>query len=223
LNGETRNKYINYKTNLCIINISIDCARKHFSFNIPNKKDLPRDTRIDGIEQLFGNIIKWCKKEAYKNPKFNIIINTAIFIWCSDRFIWEIEDIDKKMPICLYACPRDKNYIIIPDGTFLIQSTTYRYSGKGLNWEQQKRLFTHDIKTKKKMFFRGADTTRNIHNIRGYIFDRIKTETDTLFKKNVIYEFLTTHNYESVASFKKYKFLLNLPGHYPWSSRLKYL
>jgi hypothetical protein len=219
-------KYVNYKTNLCVINIHIDTEKKIFTYSIPNKTDLPQDSRIDVIENLFTNLINWCiTKSKYNNAnyKFSLNINTAIFIWISDRYIWEIPDIDRKIPICLYACPRNMNYIIIPDGTFIMQSTTHRYASKGLNWEQQKKLFTYDIKTKKKMFFRGADTTYRIHNIRGYILERLKTETDMAFKNNVLYEFLTTQNYESVAAFKKYKFMLNLPGHYPWSTRLKYL
>ena len=234
LNSAAQKTYVNYKTNLCIINIHIDTKNKIFTYSIPNKKDLPRDSRIAGIEYLFENIIKWCKRESGKQNiiKVNtgvtpnvsgINLKTAIFIWCSDRHIWEVPDIDKKIPICLYACPRDKKYIVIPDGTFLIQSTTRRYASKGLNWEEQKKLFTYDIKTKKKMFFRGADTTRYIHNIRGYIYDRLKTEPDLKFKNDVLYEFLTAQNYESVAAFKKYKFMLNLPGNYPWSTRLKYL
>ena len=43
------------------------------------------------------------------------------------------------------------------------------------------------------------------------------------FKNIMNYQFLTSSNYESVKVFKNYKFNLNLPGHYPWSTRLKYL
>lgn len=212
------NKYVKYCTNLCIINVNIDSKLSKYKYDIINRKKLPNDSRIIIIDKLFINIMNWCKKtsDVY-------MINTAIFIWISDRFIWDVENIDVKMPICLYACPRDKNYILIPDSTFIAQSTSSRYAKTGLTWEQQKRLFTSDIKDKHNIFFRGADTTYDTHNLRRYIFNRLKSETDNLFKNEMIYDFLTGENYESVAAFKKYKFMLNLPGHYPWSTRLKYL
>lgn len=73
------------------------------------------------------------------------------------------------------------------------------------------------------IFFRGADTTDLNHNLRRHIYDKLKTEKDTEFKKAMKYEFLTSNNYQSVKEVAKYKWLLNLPGRYPWSTRLKYL
>ena len=52
---------------------------------------------------------------------------------------------------------------------------------------------------------------------------KLVEENDMEFKNIMIYDFLDKTNYESIKVFKKYKFNLNLPGHYPWSSRLKYL
>ena len=73
------------------------------------------------------------------------------------------------------------------------------------------------------LFFRGADTTTFNHRLRGYIRQRLQSERDAEFRHAMVYEFLTDKNYESAAEFQRYKFLLNLPGRYPWSTRLKYL
>ena len=40
----------------------------------------------------------------YKNKN----IDTCILFWISDRFIYEIENIDKLLPICLYSQPKNK-------------------------------------------------------------------------------------------------------------------
>ena len=155
-----------------------------------------------------------------KNKK----IDTSILFWISDRYIYDIEHIDKLLPICLYSQPKNKNFIIIPDSTFFILNENIRYSSYGLNWIQQKQLFkSHTNKNNNTIFFRGLNTNSNIHNLRGYIMDTLNKEKDKEFKNTMKYEFLDKTNYESVKIFKNYKFNLNLPGHYPWSTRLKYL
>ena len=38
-----KSKYVQYKTNLCVINLNINSAKNIYSFDIANKKYLPRD------------------------------------------------------------------------------------------------------------------------------------------------------------------------------------
>ena len=230
---ENKNPHNKYKTNLVIINITNTSKNTitKTKYNIFNKDQIPNDTRITILQKYMLNLCKWIDTNHNHNHNHkHQKIDTCILIWVSDRFIYEIENIDKLIPICLYAAPKNKNYIIIPDSTFNYLNETKRYASNGLNWQEQKKLFeipnihtdTTDTKLN-KIFFRGADTTSTIHNLRSYIMQKLKQETNVEFKNVMMYEFIDKTNYESVKIFKNYKFNLNLPGHYPWSTRLKYL
>ena len=142
----------------------------------------------------------------------------------SDRIIWNMNDIEKQLPICVFAQPNNNNYILIPDCTFHNNSEDVRYGINGITWEEQKALFKKKTTDKKDIiFFKGMNTTIYNHNLREYIKNSLDSETDIIFKNAMYYKWLTKYNYESVDTFTKYKFLLNLPGRYPWSTRLKYL
>jgi hypothetical protein len=231
---ENKNPHNKYKTNLVIINITntTNNTITKTKYNIFNKEQIPNDTRITILQKYMLELCKWIDKNHNHKHKHQKI-DTCILFWISDRFIYEIKNIDKLIPICLYAAPKNKNYIIIPDSTFSYMDETKRYASNGLDWKQQKKLFettdsntnTHtDTDTKiNKIFFRGADTTSTHHNLRSYIMQRLEKESNVEFKNVMNYQFLTSSNYESVKVFKNYKFNLNLPGHYPWSTRLKYL
>ena len=229
---ENKNPHNKYKTNLVIINITNTSKNTitKTKYNIFNKDQIPNDTRITILQKYMLELCKWIDtnhNHKHKHQK----IDTCILFWVSDRFIYEIENIDKLIPICLYAAPKNKNYIIIPDSTFSYMDETKRYASNGLDWKQQKQLFdttdtntnTHTDTKINKIFFRGADTTSTQHNLRSYIMQRLEKESNMEFKNVMNYQFLTSSNYESVKVFKNYKFNLNLPGHYPWSTRLKYL
>jgi hypothetical protein len=202
-----------YKTNLCIVNIF--CSNKT-SYHIIRENDLPKDGRVFKLKTFLNLFCKWIDNKGTN-------IQTCMLFYISDRIIWHIEDVDKKLPICIYASPSDLNYILVPDGDFVIYSDDVRYGNVGIDWEQQKNLFISDIDKKNTIFFKGADTTNLNHFLRTDIMKYLDDETDTEFKNAMKYEFLTKDNYESIDSFKQYKFLLNLPGRYPWSTRLKYL
>ena len=236
------NIYSDYKTNLLVINFVYNVKNNTMKFEMINVNDIPNDSRKDVIKTFLTMFCKWFVNNA-RELKNNI--KTCILIYVSDRIIWNIKDVDKQIPICVYAQPDNLNYILIPDNTFHINSEETRYDKFGLDWEEQKQLFTtiikrpHTILTKptltkptltnptlikqNKIFFKGADTTNYNHNLRFYIKKRLITENDIEFKDAMIYEWLKPNNYESVQTFTKYKFLLNLPGRYPWSTRLKYL
>jgi hypothetical protein len=204
-----------YKTNLCIVNIF--CSNKT-SYHIIRENDLPRDGRVFKLKTFLNLFCKWID-----NTHQGTNIQTCLLFYVSDRFVWHIKDVDKKLPICIYASPINFNYILIPDGDFVIYSDDVRYGNVGIDWEKQKELFIDDIEKKNTIFFKGADTTSFNHFLRSDIMNYLNEETDMEFKNAMKYEFLTKDNYESIDNFKQYKFLLNLPGRYPWSTRLKYL
>ena len=229
---------VKYKTNLLIINFKYVYDTNIMSFDMIDKDDIQNGSRTPIINDYLIILCKWIcihKKQdlqSYKpspnnNNNNNSSFETCILLYMSDRIIWHITDIDKQLPICLFAQPNNNNYILIPDMTFHNNSEYARYGINGINWADQKALFTktttgtHDKKD--IIFFKGMNTTLYNHNLREYIKNNLDSETDILFKNAMYYKWLTKYNYESVETFSKYKFLLNLPGRYPWSTRLKYL
>ena len=182
------NIYVKYKTNLLVINFVYNVKYNTMNFDMINVNDIPHDSRQDVIKTFLTMFCKWFVNNA-KEIKNNI--ETCILIYLSDRIIWHIKDIDKQIPICVYAQPDNLNYILIPDNLFHINSEEIRYDKIGLDWEEQKQLFTNTFEKSRtitrtkpilikqnKLFFKGADTTNYNHNLRFYIKHRLKTEND---------------------------------------------
>lgn len=78
------------------------------------------DDRIYHTYKLIDISIKF-----NKNKK---IINTILLIWISDRFPWYLE-IDKKLPIYVYAKPKNTNFLLFPDTTFYCLQLYKKYNG----------------------------------------------------------------------------------------------
>jgi hypothetical protein len=92
INKERRHIHNKYKTNLVIININknLNNILSKTKFIFYNKNQIPRDSRIIILTKYMINLCKWIDIN-YKNEK----IDTCILFWISDRFIYEIENIDK--------------------------------------------------------------------------------------------------------------------------------
>jgi hypothetical protein len=181
-------------------------VRKHYI----NKKD----ARLEENFNLINKTISYCIKNKLNIP------NTTLYIWISDRFPW-YGDKYNNIPIFLYAKPKNIDYPIFPDNTFECLTFDKKYSSNCFDWDKTKKLFiqyNEKIKNKKNViYFKGTDTTRNNHKLRG------KLENYSKKNKNFIILLDAWTKYEPIYNFSNYQFLLNLPGHYPWSNRLKYL
>ena len=227
-NPDTQHKLINnllqintksdkYETSLCIINVIV--TTEYVDIYIANEGSIPNDTRKDSIKELIANLIRYYKSLVICEP-----ISTCILIWISDHSIWnkyDSQSYDNLLPICTYACQLNENYLLIPDSQFTNLSVHNRYHDGFINWDNQIPFFDDQpIEKNNIIFFRGGDTTRDNHNLRMDLLHKI--EQDSQFKQNMIYEILTTQNYEPPWNFLTHKFLLNLPGQYPWSTRQKY-
>ena len=115
------------------------------------------------------------------------------------------------------------DYIIFPDNTFSCLQIKQKYSGKCYDFDNVKKItkkkcnryyFSNKIN---KIYFKGTDTTKNNTNIRKNLEEKSK-------KNNWLNVNLNAwQNYIEPYKFCEYKGLLNLPGHYPWSNRFKYL
>ena len=173
-----------------------------------------KDDRPGQMQQLFDNTIKYALENNLKIP------NTTMHVYISDRFPFDNDDF-VKFPIFLMAKPKNIDVPIIPDGTFEILHTEKKYKGTSMNWDEVKEQILEkntDIARIKTIYFKGTDTTKTIHNIRKMLQD---------FSKNAEVP-LEIHldawsSFENVWNFNKYTHVLNLPGHYPWSNRFKYL
>jgi hypothetical protein len=183
------------------------------------EKTIKRNNKVD--ERIFHNLnlikntLKWCKKNNKKIP------NTLIHIWISDRFPWEIEKSLNKIPIYVYATPIDIKLPLFPDNTFYCLTIYKKYKGECYDWDAIKKLFKKTNKMYlekiKVAYFKGTPTTKNRYRIREQLEEYSKN------KKNMIIKLDGWVNYKPITNVSKYQFLLNLPGHYPWSNRFKYL
>jgi hypothetical protein len=165
----------------------------------------------DRIEHILELIKKSLKPER--------IINTILFIWISDRFPWET-DIQKYIPLYVFAKPKNTNYLIFPDNTFQCLNLEEKHKSECYNFDIIKNLILKKCKKNKKtnkIYFKGANTNRFNHKLRNNLEEYSKT------KKWITVKLDGETNYEPIYNFCKYKILLNLPGHYPWSNRFKYL
>lgn len=171
------------------------------------------DDRCKQIYNLISDTLSWCKTNKYKVP------DTTLYIYISDKCPWDIEF--TKYPIFVFAKPRGFNYPIFPDNTFEGLSLYHKYRGESYNWDKLKKKIMNNDKSNNKreiIYFHGSNTTNRNHNMRKILEEFSNTNTIPLEIHLDAWS-----NYEPIWSFTKYKYLLNLPGRYPWSNRLKYL
>jgi hypothetical protein len=185
------------------------------------------ENTIDGVIK-FGddrvthtfNLIK--KALYYVKARGLPIPNTTLHIWISDRFPWYKNYADY-IPIYICGKPANTNYLLFPDAAFECITKKQKYGNDCYDWDGSKKFIkeyvdhlTHKIN---KIYFKGVPTTRNNTNIR---------ENLEWYSKKTNGAWLDIRldawsNYQSMEEFSQYKYLLNLPGHYPWSNRLRYL
>ena len=79
------------------------------------------DERIPQIFDLINRSLLWARKNDKHIP------DTTIYFWMSDRIPWI--DIDKRIPIFVFAKPINRDFIIFPDNTFSCMTIHKKYSG----------------------------------------------------------------------------------------------
>ena len=145
---------------------------------------------------------------------FTLGKDITLYIFLGDYMITD------EYPILGFAKPISEKGILMPDWTFV---DAYK-SAVDKNWDAQiEKISTECSKVKyadKKdcCFFQGANTSKGPHksNIRGY-FQTMSSQEDDV-------EVLLDYPIPSAATnWCHYKFLLDMPGAYPWSVRLKEL
>ena len=163
------------------------------------------ETRKKHIIFMFNHMKKYIINSGKQLP------NLIAYFYICDVYTREYQD----LPFFVFAKPQNRNGILFPDNTFFC----HLFENKCENWDTIKKIVINkcnsiSIKDKiDEMYFKGANTGKDKHNLR-YMLSQEKKLPLTV----KIFE-----NYTPMYSFCKYKYLLNLPGHQPWSYRFKYL
>jgi hypothetical protein len=162
--------------------------------------------RIQNYVDLFNDTLKYIKP---LNKKFK---DCVIYLYIIDSYNFEHQD----MPFFIIARPENKKGILIPDNTF----KCHTIEKKCLNWEETNDVIDLNCQLptdqkKKKIFFKGANTGSDKHNLRKML------ENESTNKQN--YSITIGSHQIPLYKFCQYKYLLNIPGHQPWSYRFKYL
>ncbi len=163
----------------------------------------------DTRKQTIINIIK--DRLLNLEKKFGKLPNMFIPLYISDTHFYH----DNEIPFFVEAKPSNKKGILYPDTNFY----SIKLDNKIINYDNLKNTLEENncsnIKNKSPIiYFSGANTGSNKHNIRRKIKEIVIDNDD---KK---YNIFVSEQYVPLYDFCKYKYLLNLPGHQPWSYRM---
>ena len=152
-------------------------------------------------------IIKRLLQELY--DKLGYIPDMFIPFYVSDTHFYYQENI----PFFVESKPKNKKGILYPDSSYYyIQIDKKEYHYDDFLHILDKKKCTHLKKKIPSIFFSGANTGADKHNIR--------MKLKNITKENPHYKIFVKEKYLPIYQFCKYKYLLNLPGHQPWSYRL---
>jgi hypothetical protein len=163
------------------------------------------DSRKKVILQLINDSLDFAKKIN------KIIPDVTFYIYASDVHSYEYQN----LPFWVISKPENDNGILFPDNTF----KCHPINNVCHTWDDAKKVIYEkcDNVTKiTKMYFKGANTGADKHNLRIQLMDEEK-------RANIPIQIILSRPNDPMYSFCKYKYLLNLPGHQPWSYRFKYL
>jgi hypothetical protein len=182
---------------------------------IRNKKAILLKDYDDGrVPHIFSLI-----KKTLEHTKERRIPDTKLYFWVSDRVPWELGNNMDKYPFFVFASPKNVNSVIFPDNLFECLTMKEKFKGECWDWDRVRELFRRNSDMKKKdiIYFKGTPTTAKIHKLRETLANYARS------RNNMIIKLDGWTNYEPIDAINQYNFLLNLPGHYPWSNRFKYL
>lgn len=164
----------------------------------------------DSRKNIIINIVK---KYFEDKKNKNNLKNTLFPFFISDAYFYY----NNEIPFLIESKPINKKGILIPPTSF------YKIKiGENLNdisYNQfidildEKKCFNYD-KKKPIIFFKGANTGSDKHNIRMKLKDIVEENNDKRYMISIADKFIPMYE------FCQYKYLLNLPGHQPWSYRL---
>jgi hypothetical protein len=163
------------------------------------------DTRKIKLIDIVKKNIEILEKNNKSLPNF------FIPIYVSDTHFYLNNDI----PFFVEAKPRNKKGILYPDQNYY----SIKIENNNITYDEFKKILKNekceDMNKKEDIiYFSGANTGSDKHNIRM----KLKNIVDEKNNKN--YDIHIATQYVPMYDFCRYKYLLNLPGHQPWSYRM---
>ncbi|KAJ1466151.1 hypothetical protein T484DRAFT_1756874 [Cryptophyta sp. CCMP2293] len=145
--------------------------------------------------------------------------SVRFYVYICDTYCYEFRD----LPLFVIAKPSNREGILMPDDTF---------TGE-VSWEQScASIHQNSCSPEKKIpiiYFKGARTGARYRMEKKYnkVIEDHKWGTRCIFEAYAIESKIMQVNidgmHEPMHTWCKYKYLLNMPGHQPWSYRFKYL
>lgn len=181
--------------------------------SVTHKSAMGNDQRVLEACKLVKNTVDYAIKHKLPVP------NTTLYLWVSDSYPYDLPDLDKKFPIMTYCNPRDMGYIIFPDATLTCLQMLKKYHGECNDFNTVKDLIIKNQVSEKIpiIYFKGTSTTVRQGRLREDFERLAKGSEDASISLDAWQKF------EPLYGWSKYKWLLNLPGRFPWSNRLIWL
>lgn len=177
------------------------------------------DLRVKyGLIGPFLNCFNWAIENKLEIPSN---LDAKIYFWVADKPPWDVSGLPVFIPS---AVPSNLDLPLFPDISYFYMQFEKKYTGVGIDWNKTKRLFQKNENKPLSpiIYFKGADTTKHNSDLRRSIVDDMKN----YFPKKEL-------DLEITDGFKKFdplfedglhkKYLLDLPGKFPWSVRFKML
>lgn len=180
-------------------------------------EEIKTDFSISYDDSKDNRISHTIKMINYSMEMYGPIKDTYVIYWMHDREAYEL--LNSNFPLFVNCIANCKMQLIMPDITFVDISFKNKYGTEEVyDWDASKKLINEYQPTERihKIYFKGANTGQKRHKIREY-FNRYQKNSKMLIKLDA------WNDYEPMYMWKKYDALLNLPGHYDWSNRFKYL
>ena len=163
------------------------------------------DTRKKKIMEIVKKNIEILEKKNKLLPNFFLPFYT------SDTHFYHNNDI----PFFVEAKPKNKKGILYPDQDYY----SIKIENKTITYDEFKTILKNkkcsNLDNKQDIiYFSGANTGADKHNIRMKMKDIVHEKNDKKYDIHIADQFVPMYY------FCKYKYLLNLPGHQPWSYRM---
>ena len=180
---------------------------------------LSKDVRLEYIIEQCNASLQWASENINQR-----IQSATLYFWINDTYPWFLGNVFKSMPVFCYIRTNydgmPTNIPLWPDTVLHKMFIDTKYSRNVLAWDDMKRYIVKNLYAGPKenvIYFHGANTTRTNHNLRKMFADYNKPINGIRLKINV------DNDFEPIYNWSRYEYLINLPGHYPWSNRLNFL
>lgn len=192
---------------------------KAYPENIIDSLTKKGDFRVKrGLIEPFLKCFEWANKNDLTIPPK---LEARVYFWLADKPSWEFNNVPIFIPS---GIPGGLSLPLFPDVSYFYYQPESKYTGEGLDWEEQKDLYTASNPiTPGTVYFKGADTTQHNSDIRKDISkslgDLIGPSKVDIRVGNVFGEAFKPLYSDALGN----QYLLDLPGCFPWSVRFKML